>query len=374
MTGILITGQLEPVKPLAVRSWFMRQGEGDLAALKTIADAFPVPSHALSGGGTIASRRAEMTDDQIELTIRDWIWRNIYYTGTDIGGTPVTNSRALDIYNWLQTNAALNGGKGPEIGCGSVHDMWIGFLAAYGIPARRSWQCHGSLGADFAGEYWSPAAAGWVHVGAHVNYHTEWVATGKGASLLDAVTVYRQLGNVAAAAVITQHNDGASTGKAFKNTAATGDVTTYNDGVRWGRGSRRQFAGGVTGDPNVTDDGNVSINLVRFLPDLPAMTGAQHLAADGTSVAARDVSDVNFTPSALMARASVTSRGLVVVALDATMLDPVSKYQYQAPGSSTWTDLLDRGHSFYPVAGQAWKYRAVGPLGNTTNTVTVTAT
>ena len=370
MTGLLITGQVEPVKPLAVRSWFMRNGEGDLAALKTIADAWPVPSWVKSGGGTIGSRRADLTDDEVEHCIRDWIYRAIYYTGTDVGGTPVTNNRALDIYNWLQTNAALNSGKGPQIGCGTVHDMWAGFCAAYGIPARKVWGCSAGGGADFFGEYWSPQAAGWVQVGAHVNYHCEWTGTGRLASWLDGVTAARQTGS--RIGIVDQVNDGGSNGQAFQNPAATGDVRTFFVGVRWGRGNRRQFSGGATGDPNVTDDGNLSVNLIQFLDDLPSAPSGQIALVSGTSVKARDITDVNYTPSALMARASITPQGLAQVTLDGTMLDKVSTYQVKAPGSSTWDALPDRGHTFYPIAGQAWRYRAVGPLGNTTQTVTVT--
>jgi hypothetical protein len=369
MSILTVTGQLEPVKPLGARSWFMRQGEGDLAALKAISDAWAVPAWVLAGGGTIGSRRALLSDDMIEQACRDWIWRNINYTGTAAGGTVPTTGRALDIYNWLVTNAALNGGLGPTIDCGNTMNLYVGFLAAYGIPARVVWMHKGSTGSvDMSAEYWSPGANGWVHTSPHINARDQWTVSGVGASMLDAVTVARQLGS--RVGVVDQVNQGGSTGVGFKSGVGQ-DLTLYNDWCRWGRGNRVQFATGAPGDPAYTETGGNRFSMLSLLDPTAGANAGQVSAQDGSTTKARDLTDITFTPSALIARSRVTAQGLVEVALEATMLDTGITYQVKAPAGS-WLSLPNPAHTFYPVLGDAWQYRAVGPLGNTTNTVTVT--
>ena len=370
-TTIALTGQLEPVRPLAVKSWFMRSGEGDLAALKAISDLWSVPTWVRVGGGTIASQRANLSDDQVEQCIRDWIYSNVNYTGTvDVGGTaaPVT-ARALDVYNWIQTNIALHAGLGPTIDCGNIMNMYVGFLAAYGIPGRVVWMHNGTTHAvDVSAEYWSPSVPGWVHTGPHLNFRDKWAATSIGASLLDAVTVARQTGS--RVGIVNQTYEGASTGAASKS-GVTEDLTSYNDWVVWGRGNRRQFATGAAGDPYLTDQGTFTNPYVSFLDPGAGAWATQVTAQKAFTCLARDITDIAFTPNALMATARLTSQGLVQVALDAVTIDTGYTYQVLPPGGA-WTALPTSGHAFYPV-GTAWQYRALGPLGNVTNTVTVTA-
>lgn len=367
MTGLLVTGQLEPVKPTAVRSWFMRQGEGDLAALKTIGDAITVPTWVKSGGGTISSRRAVLTDDDIEKCIRDYVWRLVNFTGTLQGGAPSTG-RAVDLHAYILANPTLNSSKGPTMDCGNIMYLYIGLLAAYGIPGRQTW-CHRGSGntSDVQAEYWSPEAGGWVRVMPHTNERDIWNTSGLGASMLDAVTVARQVGRIGK---ITQTAEGGSGGVAYRSGVAQ-DLTAYIDHCRWGRGNRLQFATGAPGDPSYTDYGGNRSTYIRFLDPTGSANSGTVTTAQASSVKARDVSDVAFTPSALMARARITPQGLGEVLLDAFMLDGVTTYQVKAPGGS-WADLPNAGHTFYPVAADVWHYRAVGPLGNTTQTVAVT--
>lgn len=371
MTGLLVTGQLEPVKPLAVRSWFMRQGEGDLAALKTIGDAITVPSWVRAGGGTIGSQRANLTDDDIEKCIRDYIWRLINFTGTPQAGFPTTG-RAADIHAYILANPSLNSGKGPTIDCGNTMYLHIGLLAAYGIAGRQTWAHKGSTNAvDVQAEYWSPDAGGWVWVLPHSNQRFTWDATGKGASMLAAQTVARQQGALTGIITLTNEGGAAATGAGFKS-GISQDIGHYMDHCRWGRGNRQQFSGGQSSDPYYTDFGGNRSTYIRFLDPTASANSGTVTTAQASSAKARDVSDVAFTPAALMARAKISPQGLGVVSLDAFMLDGVSTYQVKAPGSSTWTSLPNGAHTFYPVAGQAWRYQAVGPLGNTTQTVVVT--
>lgn len=368
MTALVLTGQLEPVRPLAVRSFFMRNTEGDLAALKAITDTFAVPSWVAAGGGTIGSQRANLSDDQIEACVRDAIWRLVNYTGTLDSGGPTTY-RTLDLYNWIIANAALNAALGPTIDCGNIAALHTGFLAAYGIPGRRIWSHDGAAHTiDTTNEYWSPVY-GWVHVVAHNNTQAQWVATGKPASMLDVATVGAQLGTLAG--VITHVPQGGSIGAGFRSNIAT-DVNTYIDYTLWGRGNRLQFAAGAPGDPNYLDNGNASLIFTRFAPPTANAWATQVNNANAAQVVtARDITDITYTPSALMASARLTTTGLAEVALDALMLDTGFTYQVKAPAGS-WVGLIGSGHSFYPVPGQAWAYRALGPLGNTSNVVTVT--
>lgn len=367
MTALVVTGQIEPVTPLSVRSWFMRAGEGDLDALKVIADAFVVPPWVLPGGGTIGSKRASLTDDQVECCIRDAIWRLTYYTGSADAGYP-TNFRSLDLYNWIVANAAMHAGLGPTIDCGNIAALYTGLVAAYGIPSRRIWSHTGIDGSvDTTNEYWSPTY-GWVHVVCSYNAQAQWVSSGRPASNLDCMTVAAQFGVLDG--VIHHVPQGASTGASLKS----GVVTLsdhYIDYSTWGRGNRSQFVGGAPGDPNFLDNRNLSSFTIRAVPESATAYPARVTSANGIAVAARDISDVTFTPSALMVSTRVTDSGMVAVALDAIMLDPGFTYQVKAPAGA-WTNLLQPSHMLYPVAGQAWQYRALGPLGNTSNVVTVT--
>ena len=367
MTSIVVTGQVEPVRPRAVRSYYMRSGEGDLAALKVITDAFPVPSWVKSGGGTIASRRADLGDDDIEKCIRDWIWRAVNFTGTDSGGTPPTTLRALDIYNWIQNNAALNSGKGPTISCGTVAALYCGFLAPYGIPSRRMWGHKGSTASvDFANEYWSPEAGGWVRVAAYCNARDIWAATGKGASFLDEVTVGRQEGD--RHGIVDTIYEGGSTNAGYRS-GVPNDLYGFTDYALWGRGDRMQFTGGIAGDPRTGRDGNQAPNLIEYLAPNGASVASQVAAMRPFVVVARDLTDIVYTPTAMTARAQLRA-GLVVVQLDVTMFETPAKYQVKPPAGA-WTDLRGPADSFYAKPG-AWQYRAVGQLGNTTQTVTIT--
>jgi hypothetical protein len=251
-------------------------------------------------------------------------------------------------------------------------DMYVGFLAAYGIPSRKLWTHYGAGHAvDFQAEYWSPAF-GWVRTACHINVQAQWVATSKPASLLDVLTVGAQLGSLSG--VIHHVPQGGSTapGTAFRS-GITEALDGYIDWGIWGRGDRMQFAysAGSPLDPSIQLDGNQSGNLIEMVAPTATAYAPQITAERAFTTVARDITDITYTPSALMASARLTTSGLAEVALDGYMIDSGVTYQVLPP-SGTWTTLPSPAHSFYPVTGQAWQYRAVGPRGNTSNVVTVT--
>ena len=164
--------------------------------------------------------------------------------------------------------------------------------------------------------------------------------------------------------------DGVSTGLAFKSNIPV-DLYSYFDWAIWGRGDRAQYAGGLIGDPNIFTQGNLATNLISLLPETANANTSQTGTMKPSVVVGADLTDITYTPSALMAYARVTASGLVEVALEAVMLDTGFTYQVKAPAGA-WVALTNSAHSFYPVSGQAWQYRVVGPRGNTSNVVTVT--
>lgn len=375
MTAVTITGQASLLKPVSVPHFFMRATEGDVGsgALKTITDAFPVPAHVLSGGGTIGSRRAELSDEGIEACVRDWCYRNSNWTGTAAAGVP-TNGRTIDIYNWMVANAAANSGKGPTMDCGSIAKVYIGFLAGYGITARQVYGRTASA-VDNTAEYWSPAKAGWVHVLPHVNGHIEFDATGVRASLHDWTQIERLTGS--RTGKVHPVYLGGSDGTNLKSGISAGGWAGYSKLNVWTRGNRQQFpSGGVDNtlawtpfQPSVIGhQGNINGGVRLYEPIGTYSGDATTLAG---TVKARHLNDVEFNINALHMAAEAQPSGMVKVQLENNLLD-FSKYQVKPPGGA-WTDMEPSGsYAFLPIAGDVWQFRGVGVLGNTTNTVTAT--
>lgn len=341
----------------------MRPGEGDLSSLKSTADAFPVPAGVGPGTGTIGSQRAVLSDDDVEKCIRAYVWNLINFTGSDIGGTPPTTQRAVDILSWISTNAALNSGKGPQVSCGTAADLYVGLMSAYGIPARRVWVHKGpNTDVDVSAEYWSPSVPGWVHVAPYINGITKWTASGIGASLLDSVTVARQLG--------TRVGTIDTTATANPKSGIYVDLSGYYDFAVWGRGDRLQFSGGSAGDPWVLYQGNRAGCYVAVLPQTANCNAGKVAEITPFTTQGVDISDITYSPTALSASARLSPGGLVEVALNGRMLDAGPTFQVKVP-SGSWTALTTPAHTFLPVAG-TWQYRMVGARGNTSNVVSVT--
>lgn len=95
--------------------------------------AFPVP--------------ANLSPYEVERRIRFQVWHSVLWTGVNqldalYNGKPFSSvfaaqSMAWSILEWIEQNQAFNSGLGPTVDCAVISNLYVGILAAYGIPARR---------------------------------------------------------------------------------------------------------------------------------------------------------------------------------------------------------------------------------------------
>lgn len=377
MAVTTITGDLQIVNPLAAEYRFAKYATiaaDDRTALKAITDLWPIPAHVLNGTGTIGSRRAELSDDDLELCIRDWWYRNANWTGSNQVTAPVLGSTvlALTIYNWMLTNAGLNSGKGPTMTCATVSAGYVGSLAVYGIPARSVHGRTPAANVDVTAEYWSPAKPGWVHVLPHVN--GQITLYNKPASLFEWAMAERQLLTLnpalstvadfetarAASGVFGSLYYGGSDGTNLKSAVDAHDWAGYGQFNSWDRGNT------INVDPAVTSWGYIYVE--------PRRTDQ-----DGLIFAARHLNDIEPTPNALHLdveerKAADGTTTLIVAYFEWHSVDVTGNIvQFKPPGGA-WTTVPEPArHYAWAPTGSAWQFRVLGPAGNHSNVVTVTA-
>lgn len=137
-------------------------------ALRAFADTIPIPPYL--GCGLLGDQRLD--DDTTEKVIRHWIWNTCYWTGRNNPEIPHPDEmKGSKILAWMQANAQLNNGLGPEMSCGTIANLTVSLLAAYGILARKIQATSVEGKADASIEFWSPNKPGWVHVIPQNNAH-----------------------------------------------------------------------------------------------------------------------------------------------------------------------------------------------------------
>jgi hypothetical protein len=376
MSNLTVTGNAPLTPPLAVSSQFARSTTTDVAALTAIANALTVPSFVSAPGGTIGapSGGVTLTDDQKEQCVRDWVWRNCYFTGTTQATTPALANvyRSLEIYQWREGgigpsgtnytgNAALNSGKGPTMACAQISYLYLGLLASLGIAGRAVNGTSGTQGSDVEAEYWSPAYAKWVMTLPSMNAHKTFTATGIPVSTLEHVLAERSNGLTATApgsGIFTGVGLDGSNGRDFTGVNFEGPYwATFSQNMAWERGNYYHL-------------GNFSGSSAVFIP--PRMSGQQW-------VTAQSLADIDFTVNALHLTIEQRASGMAVAFLEHNMLE-LAALQVLAPGGA-WANIPEAVaggtqneeavFGFAPVSGQTWQFRATGTLGNTSNIVTV---
>jgi hypothetical protein len=127
-----------------------------------------------------------------EPTIRKLLFGLLNWTGNqDPEITPYVDS-PVDLLRGIDRLRDKNNGRGPEISCGPFAAIYVGLLAAFGIPARRVWSSRISDGfQDNVAEFWSASLKQWVLVVPQLCLHFEHPQTNRPLSLREWATYDR---------------------------------------------------------------------------------------------------------------------------------------------------------------------------------------
>lgn len=114
----------------------------------------------------------ELNDLEIEASVRDYLYRKLYWTGIQDSGSAAFVDSPVDLLRYQDANSGMNGGKGPSWECGPFSATYVGMLAALNIPARRLYASRSTDGQpDYGAEVWLDNR--WVVVVPHLNLHFE---------------------------------------------------------------------------------------------------------------------------------------------------------------------------------------------------------
>jgi len=306
-------------------------------------------------------------DETIEKTVRRWCYERNFtgYDELDVGQELYAGHSHLawNVVQWLRSYQHVNNGLGPTIGCTTLAVAYVGLLAGQGIPARL---VHGAYGRDMtsydavdnAAEYWSSKWGKWIlvvpHCGFHLEYSLSSMPSGLPLSYYELVQLLRLSDE--------PHSEFSVVPIIGNGTAKHIDFNPhgwapYTGVALWASGNRTVLR-------NVTSESG----MWKWRQLFPPLAGDTIAPGDVLNVS--DRSDIEVTPNALNITVThpTNTKKEALVAMTHSMIDSGSEYQQFENGQ--WGVCGDR-RFIRMMDGKEFKFRMLGPLGNTSNVVTV---